>query len=289
MDIENSLKRMQTSMALDKSLMTTTMAILARRDDPKPLETLKEIKTGYQQLLKSILSDEQLVTEQMIREKLADVEDWIARALENCGQLHKAAEAFEHAAVLFEAVDKQTNANQARDNAGALKLDLDADFDEEIERLQERLDATPDGSLERIQVLVALGELYSKADDDFEALKYLELAEVELNKLGGHPSDNEILRGLNNTVADINSGKEVAGFSAIETNLKRRALTQRLYLALANAYRVTNPKLAEKYEALLKKLDSGKDTSMSDLIGKYLDCDQNVSKFLANLPKEYKN
>lgn len=288
MNTQRSVARLQKSMNLDKRLMRAMMSVTAGRSDSTLVETFDELLAEYQGLLEGTAPDEQLLTEQILREKLADAKDWYARALEAVGRVSEAIEAFEQAAAMFDAVGKHSEAQRSRDKAGEIRIEHMADFDQEIKRLRNRLEAARPGTLDRIQVLVWLGELHSKANDDFEAVKYLEQAEKELAQLGGHPSDGDLLGDLRNTVEAINSGEKVAGTSAIEMGLKRRALTQQLLLALANAYRATSPDRAAEYEERLQKLDEGKNSDLRDLIGRYLDSGEDVSAFLASLSKTKK-
>lgn len=286
MNVQKSIARVQKSMKLDGEFRTAMMKCTAGRSDSDLIETFQKLEVEYQVLLKETKPDDQLLTEQMLQEKLADLKDWFARALENAGQHRNAINAYEEAATMFEAVEKPAEAQRSRDKGGELRLDQGVDFDEEILRLRDRLESVQAGSLERVQVLTSLGELHSKANDDFEAVKYLEQAEQELAELGGHPSDKDLLSDLTKTIGAINSGQKVAGGSAIETGIQRRALTQRILLAIGNAYRTTDPNRAAEYESRLNQLDDGKETDLRDLMGKFLDSGQDVTRFLKTISKK---
>ena len=282
MSITDSMGRLQRLMDLDKDFRTAMMACTAGRADGALFKLFTELEAGYSDLLRETTAQDPLIKPIDLRQKIADLTDWHARALETARRFTDAATLFETAAKLFEEAGKPEAAQQSRDKAGNLRLELSGDFDAEISRLRDRLTNSDQGSLDRIEIQVALGELHSRANDDFEAIDLLEKAESELAALGGHPSDDSLLGQLAESVTRIEQGEAIAGSSPIEQGVKRRALTQRLLLAMANAYRTTNPAKAAEYEARIAVLDDGKDSDLRDLLGQFLDAGQDVTAFLKN-------
>ena len=107
-----------------------------------------------------------------------------------------------------------------------------------------------------------------------------------MENLGGYASDGELLSALADSMAGINKGEHVPGASPIENAMRHRALTQRLLLAIGNAYRNTDPTRAAEYEERLRRLDNSSASNISNLMGQFLDAGQNVTKFLQNIQKK---
>lgn len=282
MSISASIERMQTLMDLDRQFQTAMMSCTAGRADVDLFDLFDSLERGYAALLRETDADDPLVTPLDLRQKIADLTDWRARALETARRFEEAVEAFDTAARLFTEAKKPDAAQRSRDKAGSLRLELVGDFDAEISRLRDRLKSAQRNSLDRVEILVALGEFHSRANDDFEAIDMLETAESELTALGGHPTDDNLMGQLLESMGRIEKGEQIAGASPIEQGMQRRALTQRLLLAMANAYRTTNPEKALEYETRIAALDDGKAADMRDLLGQFLDADQDVTAFLKN-------
>ncbi len=280
MSISSSMERLRRLMDLDKQFRTAMMTCTADRADTALFDLFSKLESGYSALLRETTAQDPLIKPIDLRQKIADLTDWRARALETARRFEEAVEAFETAARLFEEADKPDAAQRSRDKAGNLRLELSGDFDAEISRLRDRLNTAHQGSLDRVEVLVALGELHSRANDDFEAIETLEKAEAELAALGGHPTDDNLMGQLVESVQRIEKGEAIAGSSPIERAVQRRALTQRLLLAMANAYRTTNPGKAAEYEARIAALDDGKNSDLRELLGQFLDAGQDVTAFL---------
>ncbi len=284
MDVSKNIERMQAFMDLDGRYRTAMMTCTAGRVDEALLGQLTQLESGYQLLLRETTPEDMLVKAEDLRQRIADVTDWRGRALENARRFDEAIIEFDRAAELYDAIGKSADVQRSRDKAGNLRVETTGDIDAEVKRLRARLEDAPPDHVDRIQILITLGELHSRANDDFEAIRLLKKAEAELLELGGHPNDGDLMAALGDTVKRINEGEQVAGLSAIETGMQRRALTQRLLLALGNAYRTTDPKQAALYEDRLRSLDQGKDANMQELLGRFLDAGQDVQKFLGDLP-----
>lgn len=278
--MSDTFERVNRLIDLDKEFQTAIMNCTAGRIDDSLFDQFANLESGYSLLLEESEEGDQLVQPKDLRKKIADVTDWRAQALKGVHRFKEAIEAFESAAQLYTKVGKPSAAQQALDKAGELRLELSGDFDAEISRLRDRLETVKPASLERVEVIIALGELYSLANDDFEATAVLEEAQTELAKLGGHPSDSDLLGSLMESVQRVEKGEQIAGRSPIEIGIRRRALTQRLLLALGNAYRTTNPTKAGEYEARLRELDDGLKSDLRGLIGQFLDADQDVGALL---------
>lgn len=286
MNVARSLERMEKFMDLDHRWRAAMLACTGGRADDSLIDELSDLEVGYAALLRDTKADDTLVKADDLRGRLAEVADWRARALETMRRLEEAMPEFERAARLFAEVGKTAESQQSLDKASDVRIELTADFDAEIQRLRARLDSTQPGSVDRVQVLIALGELYGRANDDFESIRFLEQAETELEALGGHPSDRDLVADLGETMRRIGTGEQPGGLPPIATGLQLRVLTRRLLLALANAYRTTDPARAKEYENRLKALDDGKEWDLQDLVGRFLDADQDVGKFLENLSRK---
>lgn len=287
-DTGDSIKRMEQFMDLNKELRTAMMEITASQVDNQLLDQMADIGARYQALLDTTTPGDIFIQSNTdaIRQQIAETADWRARALQNVRRDDEAIAEFERAASCFRQVRKHAEAQRCIDKAGEMRLSKTGDLDAELNRLNIKLnDATP-GTLPYVELLISLGELHIDVNDDFKATEYLHQAEEELKNLGGYSSDKELLSSLFESIGNINNATHVPGNSPIENAVQHRALTQRLLLALGNAYRTTDPARAAECEERLSNLDSGKDSDMRELMKQFLNADQDVSKFLENFQKK---
>jgi len=287
-DTSDNINRMEQLMDLNKEFRTAMMQITAAQVDQQLLDQMADIGARYQSLLDTSTPGDIFIQSNVdaIRQQIAETADWRARALQDTRRDDEAIAEFERATNYFRQIGKHAQAQRCIDKAGELRLSKTGDLDAEFNRLSNKLkDATP-GTLSYVELLISLGELHSNVNDDFKAIEYLHQAEKELKNLGGYSNDNELLSSLFESIGNINNATHVPGNSPIENAMQHRALTQRLLLALGNAYRTTDPARASEFEERLRNLDSGKDSDMRELMKQFLNADQDVSKFLENYQKK---
>jgi len=278
---------MEEFIDLGKELKTAMMTITAARVDDRLFEKLADIETRYQSLLNTKEVNDLFIqsNQDSIHHQVAELAEWRARALETARRVDEAIAEFERADRLFSQIGKQVAAQRCRDKANELKLSATGDFDAELERLHIRLKNAIPGTLSHVELLIALGELHSSVNDDSEAVRCLHRAEQELENLGGYASDGELLNALTDSIAAM-EGEHALGLSQIENAMRHRALTQRLLLAIGNAYRNTDPTRAAEYEERLRRLDNSSDSNIRELLGQFIDADQDVTTFLQNIRKK---
>jgi len=276
-DVQEAMKRMQAKMALDKSMLTSQMACTAGRVGDDLIAAIQQCIEGYRQLLDTTPPDDMLVRPDDLEKQIADATEWLARTYETAERFDEASASYEEAGRLYERRGDQTGVQRCLDKAGELQIYVDGDLDAELQRLQQRLVSAEPGTLDHVQVLIMIGELFAQAHDDFEAEKYLKEAEAELEAVGGLPSDGALLSDLAGSIHGIMSPSGTQGPTPVEVGLQQRLLSHRLYLALAGIYRKTRPELAAKYEAEVKQTVSG---DLSKTLGELIDCGGDVSEFL---------
>lgn len=187
--------------------------------------------------------------------KMANTTEFIARAYETLTDLAQARDHYQRAAQLFESVGRQDEADRIRTTATRSELAATGDVDADVRRLRDDLSGLSEPSLRRVGVRVELGELTSKAGDDFEAASILRAALEELRGLGyEEPRPDEVASSLEATLRGIEDGTAKAGETEVEQMVLVRGLYLRLYLALAQAARETDPEEARRYQALAQTL-----------------------------------
>jgi hypothetical protein len=116
------------------------------------------------------------------------------------------------------------------------------------------------GTLPYVRTQIDIGELLSQHGDDYEARKYLVAAETTLLAISPNPSEQSILGDLLKSLEAIEGGSVVdpAHPLPLATAMDTRALYQRLYFALARAYRRSDPDKSAAYEEKLRDFNRGK-------------------------------
>jgi hypothetical protein len=72
-----------------------------------------------------------------------------------------------------------------------------------------------------------------------------------------------MLRALTDSLAAIQSGTAANGSTSIEGAMALRAIHQRLFFALSNAYRTINPQRSAEYERRVAALDADRSSAGS--------------------------
>lgn len=253
MSTSEQLVRMQRLMALGNEQTRLMMRAMPGSVSAEVVESLEALLANLRDLADGARPGDILVTRPVVEERIADVTEWIARAHDSLNQSARASEYYRRAAELYRTLGQAQAAQRIEDKIGELRLHAEQDIDGETKRLIARLEDTEPGSIEQAKVLVALGELSTLGGDDFGAVKWLQKAE---EILGGRPPDADaLLTSLATSLQRIVSGDAGAGPSAIEEAMALRALHRRLFLALSNAYRDSDPDASASYAERAAALD----------------------------------
>lgn len=254
-DMAREQARMTKMMDLDRRMTSGMMRAMPGVCTSGDVAHLIELRDGYGELKASARPSDMLVTVDTLEERIANVTDWIGRALDSMNQSSEALPYFEEARALYAALGKSDVVAQLDDKIGEINVHVGGGLDAELTRLRVLLEHGGLGQLDRARVLIQLGELLSKAGDDFEAAEHLIEAEGLLAE-SPNPSDGQLLESLADSVRGIMGSTTSSGEDTpIVRAMTIRALHQRLYFALGNAYRETHPEKAMAYEEKLATLD----------------------------------
>ena len=243
-------------MQLDRRLMEAMPRIMPGTANDALLEELSDIQRGYEELLAAGPPSYPLYTLDSVRIKIADTENFMARANDSLNRVEAAAEYFEQAAQHYDEAGASEQAERSRASLGRLRFAAEADVNVEMQRLQSLLDQTEVNTLPHAQALVELGELCCKTANDFEAEQQLQAALDELAQCGGDPGGINLADALTQTLQAIQQGTAKPGATPIEQKILVRDLYRRIYLALGQIYKETDPDKAAEYLAKAKNRDS---------------------------------
>ena len=245
----DDMDKLHAYMAADSRLLQAMPGIMPGAASEKVVEEFQSILASYRQLLAAGAPQTPLYTLDDIRVKIADTLEYIARTYVTMRDDDAAVPYLEEAAQAYDAVGKLERAVQCNDDLAQIRLSQGGDVDREIERLLQRLEGTAPASLPRIETLLDLGELYCKGGDDYEARRYLHEAEQSLVAMGyDNPPAEAVAEDLLSSMNRILSDEQEDGPTQIEITMRVRALYQRLYQALARAYREESLDKAAEYE-----------------------------------------
>jgi len=255
MDFAREQPRMLKMMDLDRSMlgsMARAMPGVCTRSD---VDVMIQTRDGYQELYAGSLPSDGLVTMDTLDQKIADVTEWIARGLDSIRDSTQALAYFQEARQLYAARNDAVAVARIDDRIGDIRVQSEGALDEELARVRRQLESNGLDPLVRAKALVILGELLSKAGDDFEAEKALLEAETLLAATPNLNRD-QILRSLATSLEALGGGAAASGGKLpIEKAMETRGIYQRLYFAFGNVYRDTNPAKAQEYEAKLAAFD----------------------------------
>jgi hypothetical protein len=237
--------RAHRMMDLDRRALLALMCIDPGRASDALAGEFIQIQQGYQGLLQA--GPSALYSLDSLRAKIAEAEDSIARVHDSLNHVDLAISHYEAASVMFEALGDIGKVERARANIGRLRLAIGGEIDSEFTRVSSLLEATPENTLAHASLLVELGELQAKSSDDYEAQRTLNAALVELSFCGSDPPESEILAATNATLLAVQQGTVQPGASSIEQVLSRRYLYRRVYLALAQIFKETEPAKSAHY------------------------------------------
>lgn len=254
----DDLGKARLLMAIDRRYMTAMLKVMPGMASEEVIWELKAILADYERLLQAGLPQYPfcLCKAEDIRGKMADVIESIARAYDSLRNSDRTRLYYEQAAQAYEKIGQQEKANRCRVSLARLKLSVEENVDEEIERLYSILKAVPQNTLQHVDILVELGTFYCNRDD-FEAEQILLKAESELQELGyTNPTGTELADVLTQSMMDILSDQGSSGPSPIESMMQVQSLYRLIYMSLEQTYRnIENLEAAEKYGRLLKQMD----------------------------------
>jgi tetratricopeptide (TPR) repeat protein len=193
-------------------------------------------------------------------QQLADALNWRAIARRKADDLPGAVGDYQRAAAHFTEIGREDLAAKANQSIAELRVDEEGHVDEGLERLMAQLRTLDPGTLPYVRTQIDIGELLSQHGDDYEARKYLVAAETTLLAISPNPSEQSILGDLLKSLEAIEGGSVVdpAHPLPLATAMDTRALYQRLYFALARAYRRSDPDKSAAYEEKLRDFNRGK-------------------------------
>lgn len=254
-DMAREQGRMSKMMELDRAMqgaMMRSMPGVCTRDE---VSSLIRIREEYRELQATAKASDMLVQPAVLSERIADITEWIGRAHDSMNEGTQALPYLQEAQQLYADLGKADAVARIEDRIGAICVHSDGDLDEELKRLRQRLERRGLDTLDRAKTLIQLGELLTKAGDDFEAERPLLEAE-RLLAATPNLSHNQILDSLADSLQSIMAGTADSGESTpIVQAMQVRALYQSLYFALGNVYRLTNPAKAKEYEEKLAAFD----------------------------------
>lgn len=254
-DMAREQGRMTKMMELDRAMQSAMMRTMPGVCTRNEVNSLAQIREGYRELQATAQPSDMLVTPDTLNERIADITEWIGRAHDS---MHEGAEAlsyFKEAQKLYADLGRAEVVARINDKIGEIRVQDEGDLDAEFQRVRKRLDGGGLDTLDRVKTLIQLGELLTKAGDDFEAEQPLLEAE-RLLAATPNMSHNQILWSLVDSVQSIVAGTATSGENApIVQAMQVRGLYQRLYFALGNIYRDTNPAKAKEYEEKLATFD----------------------------------
>jgi tetratricopeptide (TPR) repeat protein len=243
-------------MQLDRRLLEAMPKIMPGIANDALVQDLSSIQHGYEELLAEGPPSFALYTLDNVRFKIADTENFIARAHDSMNHVDEAASFYRQAAQHYQEVGATEQAERSRASLGRLQFAADADINVELQRLQAELDRAEVNTLAHVQALVELGELCCKTGNDFEAEQHLQSALEELKECGGDPSGINLADALSQTLQSIAQGTAKPGVTPIEQKVLVRGLYRRIYLALGQIYKDTDPNKAAECLAKAKDRDS---------------------------------
>lgn len=256
-DTERDLEKVHRLMEIDSRYVAAIPKVLPGQASKALIGELQGVLKSYALLYREGEPSFKFYTLDDLVGKMANTTEFIARAYETLADLDHAKEHYERAAQLFESVGRNDEAARVRTTVAGAELAATGDVDTDIKRLRSKLAEQPDPSLQRVGVRVELGELTSRAGDDFEATSILRAALDELRGLGfDEPKADDVAAALEATQRGIEQGTARPGETELERLVLVRGLYLRLYLALAQAARDTDPDEARRYQERAQALNA---------------------------------
>lgn len=254
-DTDRDLEKVHRLMEIDSRYVAAIPKVMPGQASQAVIGELQGVLKSYALLYREGEPSFKFYTLDDLVGKMANTTEFIARAYETLTDLDKAKDQYERAAQLFESVGRQDEADRVRTTVARSELAATGDVDADIRRLQADLAKLPEQSLDRVGLRLELGELTSRAGDDFEAASILRAALEELHGLGfEEPQADDVASSLEATIRGIEDGTARAGQTELERLVMVRGLFLRLYLAIAQAARETDPEEARRYQTLAQRL-----------------------------------
>jgi hypothetical protein len=247
-------------MEIDRRYLPMLADTMPGRANDQVIRNLESVHDDYERLARCGLPTYPLYTERDLEGKMADVMESLARAHDSLNHVEEARRAYKQAQQMWQHTGQADKARRCEAALARLKLSTEGNVDDEVNRLQEELELISAPSLAHVKALVELGELQSRASDDFAAEESLLQAQDEMEQLGyasgSGPSGTDLAKALQESLLGIMSGDAPKGPTQIETKILGRDLQLRILLALAQIYRESDPDKANDYLQRSKEMDS---------------------------------
>jgi len=214
----------------------------------------KNIVEGYRDLANAGPTKLPYYNFESVRLKIAQSLESLAGAYASMRNAKDSTAYFKEAAKAYEEAGKHAEAAKCRAMIAQDTMAEEADLDGQIQAVLADLALLEVKQPQYCARLVDLGELQSRAGDDFAAEKTFLKAESGL-KAGkwGNPSGGDLAQALVATMQSLESGSVHGGVSQIEASLNVRGLHRRIHLGLAEAYqRLRRPGDAKKAKERLR-------------------------------------
>lgn len=268
-DMAQQMARMQSYMALNSRLVKLKMEAMPAVARAGTADGLKGLITAYEQLLSELSDADTLVTPAMVNEQIAEATEWVGRTYMSLEQADRALPYLERAQRLHEGRGATDTARKLGDLIGDVRVVEGGDIDEEIRRLIQRLDETPNAGRERAALLIQLGEVKHQTGDDYGAVERLDEAEEILSRKEYQlPDANDLLGALGDALGSMSGGGTPTAMQQPGDALELRALHKRLYTAFVSAYGSFDPERAKKYQRRIDEMGGHQpsDASKEDLM-----------------------
>jgi CHAT domain-containing protein len=249
------VRQMERFLELNRRYMEiiTQLQQIGPVDENKIVE-LKCFLTDYEALLESLPEKYPTINPSLVRERLADLASWIGRAFDRLLDNDQAILYFHRAASTYQQLGKEQEVKNCLQQIAQIQLRDEGIIDGEVQRLHSQIEALPENSLSRIQLLIDLGDLYMQVGDYFEARKVLHTAEKAFEYIQQLVIKDGVLQA--DLLADaklpgiVNAGPHSSNLETMrDLSLWVRLLNLHTSLnsSLSSAYRESNFPLATRY------------------------------------------
>jgi len=257
----SDIERLQRLMEIDRRHLWASARTLPGKVGPAVLAELGEVLVAYEELIDAGAPAYPYYDIDDVRGKAVDVLYSLAQACENLHDTEQAKDYYVRAEEAYRRLGLTDKVQRCKDALAALRFGADADVDAELIRLHNELDANPEPSLHRVELLLELAELHLGVRDDYEAEQFFDEAERLLADELGHasPSGSALAETLFGWLQRGFAGEETPGAGALEELMKVRSLYERLYRGKSKLLIDHDPQAAAEYSARLTDMSGSID------------------------------
>jgi hypothetical protein len=255
------LKPMQRVLQLDQRHTSTLPKTMFGHANEGVITELKSILQGYRAVLEAGIPNPSPISVEDVQRRCAQVLDSLGRGSDALERYEEAYTYYEAAYRVYEELGDEQQVTATRERLARVRLAAQGDIDAEVLRLQATIEAAPAVSLQRVNLLVELVELYQRGGDDFSSTPLLEKAQKILSALGfdhpAGPSGRDLAGKLAEFAMAARSDDMESRAARLQEVLLVRSLYLRIYLAWVQIYQGRREaELAERYRSLAADLDS---------------------------------